>query len=490
MELEAVIEPEAVPPAPSPRRRRRAVLAGVTALVVVAGGLAFAGRGRSEPAPLALMAGNGAGVGAESMAARNGSPEPAIAPAQGGAADSKAAIYPYGGWGMKFEVEGQLPDLPDHAAAWRINGPALDRAAVARIAGALDLRGTPVERDGGWFVEAGEWTLSAYGADVFASINLYRTQPDRRDAPPTGAAISRAEAEAKVRDLLDRMGAPAASWRIETSETEIGAAWGCAAPATVSPGELTKLEADKVAQLEREDPAVTVAPAPADQPVASATTPITTPSCPPPPPAVKGFNVALYPTLDGRTTDWAPWTVTLRSDGSIEGLYGSWVSFERAGNYKLRGVDAALKELESPPVPYATDLPVTTTAPSRMPLTDAGATSPAPDVAPCPPILVPDGKAVSSPLIACAPPTPQVVKVTGVELGLVQASVFEDGEVHWTLVPAYRFTGHFDNGSPWSTSVIALHPDAIAPPPNYPVSDIKPEQSRTSPAPPARPGRG
>ena len=526
-ELEAVIEPEAVPPTPSPRRRRLAALAGVTALAVTATGIAMAaGGGRSEPR-LALVAGNGAGSGAESMAARSGSPAPAIAPVRGTAADSKAAIYPYGGWGMKFEVEGQLPDLPDHAAAWRINSPALDRAAVARIAEALDVQGTPVQRDGGWFVEGGAWTLNVYGGDVYGSVNLYRSQPDRRDAPTTGPRITRAQAEERVRDLLDRMGAPTASWRFETTETEIGAAWGCAAPATsVSPEELTKLEAEKLRQVE---PSTATSSAP--HPELIGPTPADTPapdgnvaSCPPPPPAVKGFNVTLSPLLDGRRADWTAWNVTLRSDGGIEGLYGSWVTFERAGNYKLRSVDAALHDLQSPPVPYATDLPATTTiapstpppappsagvvegtgmvegtgivdgtgaagsAPNRMPIADDVATSPAPEVAPCPPIPVPDGKAVSSPLIGCAPPVPQVVKITGVVLGLVQASVFEDGKVRWALIPAYRFTGHFDNGSPWETSVIALHPDAIAPPPTSPVPDIKPEQNQTSPAPPVRRG--
>ena len=66
---------------------------------------------------------------------------------------------------------------------------------------------------------------------------------------------------------------------------------------------------------------------------------------------MKGFNVALYPVLDGRRADWPVWNVTLRSDGRIENLSGSWVTFERAGDYKLRGVSAALKELQSPPVP-------------------------------------------------------------------------------------------------------------------------------------------
>jgi hypothetical protein len=62
------------------------------------------------------------------------------------------------------------------------------------------------------------------------------------------------------------------------------------------------------------------------------------------------------------------------------------------------------------------------------------------------------------------------VKITGVELGLMQTSVFEDGRVRMAMVPTYRFSGHFDNGGPWETSVIALHPDAIAPPPDVPIA--------------------
>jgi hypothetical protein len=85
------------------------------------------------------------------------------------------------------------------------------------------------------------------------------------------------------------------------------------------------------------------------------------------------------------------------------------------------------------------------------------------------PMPVERDSAVSSMVATCAPPTPQVVKITGVELGLVQTPVFEDGHFGMALVPSYRLTGHFDNGTPWETSVIALHPDAIAPPPDFPV---------------------
>jgi hypothetical protein len=534
IEPEAVIDPEAVPPAPRPRRHRRAVVAGVTLLAVVAGGIAVATGGGPESKPLALLAGNGAG-GAETMAARSGSPAP-IAAGQAAAADSsRAALHPFGGSALKFEIEGPLPELPDHAAAWKVTGPNLDRAAVARFAEALDVTGSPVQRDGGWFVEDGDWTLSAYGGDAMGKggawyLNLYRNRYDGRpnggveaaDSPAV-PAISRAEAEIRVRALLDRMGAPRASWKVETTDTEIGVGWACAAPSpALSPEELRKLEAEKLRQIEQQNPAAVRAPGagasgnagaaagmvPADKPAPDGGVA----SCPPPPAPVRGFNVALYPALDGRRADWPVWNVTMRSDGQIENLYGSWVTFERGGDYKLRGVDAALKDLQSPPVTYATDTGTAIepapavaagsvegsgsagSAPSRTRLKGEVASSPAgdrPTDAPvCPPVPMPmpteedkgtpsmarlqpaqDDRATSSMMAGCVPPAAQVVRITGVELGLIQTSIFENGQVRMALVPSYRFVGHLDNGSPWETSVIALHQNAIAPPPpDVPVS--------------------
>src|SRR5205814_10241782 len=53
----------------------------------------------------------------------------------------------------------------------------------------------------------------------------------------------------------------------------------------------------------------------------------------------------------GHRAEWAVWNVTLRADGRVENLYGSWVGFDRAGDYKLRSVDSALKDLTSGPRP-------------------------------------------------------------------------------------------------------------------------------------------
>lgn len=290
-------------------------------------------------------------------------------------------------------------------------------------------------------------------------LNLYRGRYDGRpddaddagggggDDTPAGPAISRAEAESRVRDLLARMGAPRASWKVDTTDTEIGTGWACADPSpAMTPEELKKLEAEKLRQVEQQNASGgSTGAMPAGKPG-----PDGVPSCALPPAPAKGFNVALYPVVDGRRADWPVWNVTMRSDGRIESLSGSWVMFERGDDYKLRGVDAALKDLQSPPDAYATDTPAV-----GLPV----------DAPACPPVAMPlparDDTVTSSMAVLCTPRA-QVVKITGVAVGLIQTSVFENGQVRLALVPSYRFVGHFDNGTPWETSVIALHPDAIA----------------------------
>ena len=480
-----VIEPEAVPVAPRRRGRRRAVVAGVALLALVGGGLAVAGGRGPKAAPLALMAGSGPVTEGRTMAA------PAAATAGGGgvavgapAADGKALIGSGAGWwGLEFRVAGDLPDLGDHAAAWNVSGSPLDKTAVARIASALGVTGAPVARDGGWFVDNGDWTLAATpGGDTW-SVSYYRSKFAAAD-DAAGATLSRAEAEQRVRDLIDRMGAPSSRWEAQVMETQVGPGWACAAPAVAVPApELTKEEADKLRLEESPNTGAAgsstgsapgavaptrPAPAPApDKPVDG----IPTPACPPPPPPAQGFNVALFPVLDGHRADWALWNVTLRSDGTIENLYGSWATFDRAGDYKLRTVDAALKDLSSAPRPMPALAGGTTLAADAPP----GVGEPSPATAPppvCPPAVMPltPDKATASYMPACTPAAPPVVPITGVELGLMPAPVWDGGRARSMLVPAYRFLGHFDGGAAWETSVIALHPDAIAPPPDVPVA--------------------
>ncbi|HVW34530.1 MAG TPA: hypothetical protein VHL53_18500, partial [Acidimicrobiia bacterium] len=353
----------------------------------------------------------------------------------------------------------------------------------------------PIPQNGGWAVGDAGWTLSAVpGGDTW-SVSYYRSVPMASPATAPGAgsasaAVSRsaaapaaadpaattpgrsaAEVEARVRALLDGMGVPTSAWTFETTGTEVGIGWACASGPMMSPEEAGKLEADKLARMGGGAGSPGAAPSGTAPPAAGPT------ACPPPPPPVAGFNVAVFPVLDGTRADWPVWNVTLRSDGTIENLYGSWATFARAGNYRLRGVDAALRDLQ--------------TAPAIVPA--AGAAVPA--IAPvCAEPMPLPADAAASFAGGCPTPAPAVVTVTGVELGLLQAPVYENGKVRMDLVPAYRFTGHFDDGRPWSTSVVALHPDSIAvPPPNAPdggtgAGDV-PAAGRAEipPAPPARP---
>jgi hypothetical protein len=84
------------------------------------------------------------------------------------------------------------------------------------------------------------------------------------------------------------------------------------------------------------------------------------------------------------------------------------------------------------------------------------------------------------------PPPPRVVKITDVELGLVPAPGWDGERNRLYLVPAYRFIGHFEDGSRYEAPVIALAPGAIAPPPPMPKPDpgaVPAPETRPHPAP-------
>lgn len=144
-------------------------------------------------------------------------------------------------------------------------------------------------------------------------------------------------------------------------------------------------------------------------------------------------------------------------------------------------VDCALVD----PVPETT-IPVcndTVEAPS----TDG---APVPDVAPAcidpgitcadaPPDSVDDGGAVGVAPECVGPPTtepfppdtqpmpepePTVITVTGVELTATITWGVADGVEVQYLVPAYRFSGTFPDGSPWSTELVAVSDDLVVPP--------------------------
>jgi hypothetical protein len=468
--IDDVLEPS-VPVTPTRPRRVKISVAAVALVAVLAGGLAVATAGDKDPEPLALVAGSQGDALNERAAGA-----PAIAPMA--AADSKMALdAPYWG-GFEYQVKGDLPDFGAKGTAWGVVGPDVNRETVARWAKALGLSGTSEFRDGGWTIQGADAYFSVYPGDGW-SVSFNRNPGERRSD-----AVSAASAERRARDLLAGLGVLEGEWRVQVFETEIGVGYACA--------EALKLREEETARPDRD---AVVSSEPAVEPGAM-------PDCPPPPAPVKAQNVSFFPMVGGMRTEWAVWNVTVGSEG-IENLYGSWVTFERGDEYKLRSVDAALEELRQggravpmpmpmppievgavPPIEPATD-PVATDSVGGGTSGSAGAsgsagpvsgyagagTAVAPDapvavdVAPARPAIAPYYPC--PPEADCATPEPQVITITGVDLVLQPQGVWSGRESapKTYLVPAYRFTGTFEDGSPWESTVVALHPDAIAPPP-------------------------
>jgi hypothetical protein len=428
-------------------------VAPLAVLGLLSGALALAGGGDDgTPEPLPLLAGSGASATARQGEAATLSAPPAADMAKG----MPAPMY----WGgLEIRVEGDLPDLGPRATAWDVTTPDLDAADAARMATALGLRGEPIRRENGWVLETGEGNFTIWPTEPGWSISFFRSgdTPAAEGAPPE-------DGEQRARQLLERLGVLDGEWRVESQETQIGIGWACAEPAM----------GKGVASADSDAP-------PPDRPVSSSA------SCPPPPPPVHGMSVTFTPLLDGRRADWSAWSVVLGPGGTVQNLSGTWARFERRGDYDLRPVSAALDELRSggawgvrPMMAEGRSVAPALGAPEARSVS-ASDVAAAPDIAvapmPCPMPLDPavkgaepvKGAEAAFPVSAdCPPPKPTVVTVTDVELGLLPAPGWDGQRSRLYLVPAYRFLGHLEDGSRYEAPVVALAPDAIAPPPAFP----------------------
>ncbi|MGH8993490.1 MAG: hypothetical protein ACRDYV_02620 [Acidimicrobiia bacterium] len=499
-----------VPTPPSAPRRTKIAVAAVALVAVLAGGLAVAVSGDTDPEPLALVAGNAQG---DSRAEETGAP--AAAPMAAGDYDAKMSLSYPGHWGgIEYKVDGDLPDLGDKAVAWRVITPDLDRDDVIRWAEALGVSGTPVLRDGSWTVSSSEANFNAYPGDGWSiSYNRMRSET-------VSGSVSAADAERQARALLDRLGVLEGEWRVETYESEIGIGYACAEDLKLREEELARIDADATVS-NAEAPVASAPPSMPSMP--------SMPDCPPPPPPVKAQGVSFFPVVDGNRVEWGVWSVTVGPEG-IENLYGNWVTFEKGDEYKLRSVDAALEELRQggQVMPMAEPMPMPAVDTPLAPPTDAAIDPAASSIssgggtsgfagtsagsawAPTPTAVVgaepampveavdlPAGDITGDgarPAIApypcppeadCVAPEPQVVTITDVELTLIPNPVYSGrtGAYRMYLVPGYRFRGTFQGGEMWETTVIALHPDAIAPPPAVETTPVKGEGVTTLPMP-------
>jgi hypothetical protein len=435
------------PTAPVPRRSRiRRVLAPLAVLGLLSGGLALArpgGGGTAEPLPLL----------ADATARQGEASTMTMAPASDAANGMYAPSMPAPWGGLDIRVEGDLPDVGTKALAWDVLTPDLDSAGATRMARALGLGGEPVHSERGWVLETAEGNFSIWPSEPGWSVNFYRSAGASAGARPE-------DGEQRARRLLEGMGVLDGEWRVESQETDIGVGVACAEPARL-----------KMAPADGGVP-------PPDRPVSSA-------SCPPPPPPVRGVSVTFSPVLDGRRADWGAWGVTFGPGDSVQSLWGNWGRFQRRGDYELRPVSAALDEMRSGGA-WGVHPMMATEGRSVAPAVAA------PDIAidtlACPAPMDPAAseaakeKEATFPVTAdCRPPKPRVVIITDVELGLLPAPGWDGQRNRLYLVPAYRFLGHFEDGSRYEVPVIALAPDAIAPP--LPMPKSMPAMPKTIPMP-------
>jgi hypothetical protein len=219
-------------------------------------------------------------------------------------------------------------------------------------------------------------------------------------------------------------------------------------------------------------------------------------------------NVNFLAVLDGVRTDWTGWTVNVRADQVVDGVYGTLVDFRKGDSYDLRSVQSAFDELRGQTKGTAVDaVPM----PMPMPMIDEDApssgsgagsagsagsvgsvgsvgTAEATTVGADTPVSS-DAPAVTSgraPLVG--PPVcgeendckPQVVTITSVELTLIPTGLWTDGTYRMHMVPGYRFTGHFaDGNTPYESSVLAIDPALTLPPPA--LSDLPPPPAVSKP---------
>ncbi|MFD0414515.1 hypothetical protein [Streptomyces sp. NPDC127108] len=219
------------------RRRSPLMVASVAAAVLLAGG---------GGAYLATMSSDGDG-GRDSATGDGGAPPPLTLDAYTGDRDGRSSQGPDGSTegiapgepdpsGATYKAVGELPDGPDSAAVHQVRDD-VPRDRVDRLAKALGLSGTPVTRDGAWWIgpsndgagpslrvsksAPGTWTYTRHatpggdnclkgkrcpGTGPGADSSTGTGTADRRPADDSGGAVSEAAAKKAAAPVLKAVG--------------------------------------------------------------------------------------------------------------------------------------------------------------------------------------------------------------------------------------------------------------------------------------------
>ncbi|HZD70166.1 MAG TPA: hypothetical protein VFA45_15095 [Actinomycetes bacterium] len=402
-------------------KRVIAVAVGVlVAVALAAGGVLVAGRsGQGTPATLPALDVSSSGdqaAGASTQAAPGRS-----SPADGNA---ESRMPPSGT--VRYQVRGNLPDLPRSARAWTLPDQ-VTKARVAELAGKLGLTGEPAESGLTWTVSdgtrrlfvnqvaGGPWTFSAgrfiCGAPTGGIGGIL---PNRAGCPALGATA------------LEQRPPSSGSGSAEP-----------ALPAPVKPGSDAGTEPPGPSMRQQPPPRVVLPDrATAERIARDLFGRVGAPMDGAEPRLLQSFDrwsVSAFPRVGGQPTTGFIWTAGIGSKGEVVSATG-WLDTPRQGDvYPLIGVREALDRLRNRQV--------------GGPITDESTSVPCVR-----------SEQRQPPAGGCGPAKPLTLQVTDVRLGLQFASALAqpNGSKRTVgyLVPAYLFQ---INGS-WErqVSVIAV----------------------------------
>jgi hypothetical protein len=369
---------------------------------------------------------------------------PAPIPALSAAADRSSGAmslaypaYPQPGR-VEYRVQGTLPGLAAHAAAYRLAATATEEQ-VSRLAGSLGVHGAVTADTSGWTVTGSGSTLRVQRT---GGLPWMLAQSAGSSIGISGCAVAMPAGPASAPGKP-----PAGSGTVAPPP--------CPVPTAV-PGLPSRAEAEQLARTDLSRAGLDLQGAVLDTSG-----------------GIGEWFVSVVPAVGGVPVVAAAWSMAVGPHGSLLTASGWLAGPASAGDYPLVGVPAGLDRLRAGGTWILRGGPG---GPGPMPMMGASSGLNAPSqgspvqVAPMAPPLPP--ACVAGP--ACltpAPPPPTILTVTGVHLGLAWATPADANVSETWLVPVYVF----ELGGGGTVPVLAVADRFITPPSAVPPVKILPE---------------
>jgi hypothetical protein len=409
-------------------RTTKATVALLAATALLAGCAKESATPAGSGHPPLLHIGSTSGGGPVAAAAM--APGPIVAPVDGGSDE-------FGGFDG-YVLTGTLPTTPTQAPVWRWASTQATSDAVAKLAAALGVTGTPVRHAHGWAVSsaAGQIRVGDAAGQPWAfersdldACDNYPLDSVDIDDPPSDSAVSAIAGGACAVALPAQPPSPAGPSTLGSVAPSTVSAPIVASPIVASPIVASPIAAPPVAATATDAPVgEATARAIADPLIAaleiSGPEQIEADDNP--------ATVTVSPTVGGLATEGIETTITVDAT-EIESASGQLAAPSMGDTYPLRTATAAFTELNDEPRPMI----------ARY----------------CGPIAVPTGGSLP-PVSSCPPPKP--TPVTGATLGLL---LEYDGSTASSqgaqlLVPAWFFDVQ---GATAPNAIDAIDPAFIAP---------------------------